>query len=844
MLGPHPDPSDRGNFVRRLLRRFDALPPRRRAARRAPGRTIRALAVVGLTISVLGPGASAAAAADLPAIEAHALLAGNARIGSWMAIQVHLVNDGPAVSGELRLAGGTQGQTRFGTVVDLPTQSDKTYLLYAQPPAFGSELEVILAQGDQKVVSTKVKFAIHDATQLMVAVVAERPGGIVANLGLLPNANQVAPLVMSLTPEDLPERVEAWGALDRVVWQDVDAERLTPPQLEALRGWVAGGGRLVIAGGTEGPRTLSAFPDALLPYRPVTTMDVPPAALTGLVGVLPKDAASVPALSGELIDWRALATVGGRVVAAERTYGSGQVTLLGFDPATAWMTDSKAAQGLWRRLLPARTSSALTFADDSMLVSAVSQLPSLALPPIGGLIALLAAYIVLIGPINYLVLRRLDRREWAWLTMPVLVVVFTVGAYGFGTALRGNDVIVNEVAIVRGATGAADGTGQIYLGVFSPSRGQYQLQVPGGALLSSPINGDVFGATGAASQLDVLQGDPARVRNLDVGFGSLRTIRAETAVTVPLVDADLRLEDGHLKGTVRNASSQPLDGAAVVLGSSVGLLGDLAPGAQATVDMLIEGNPFGQSLSDKVVGQVFLPNANATSNELYARHSMVDQLTYDPNFGSTGMLDNEGPVILAWGTSDLLAVEVQSQQPKRLANVLYYLPARMTVHGATTFRSGLIRSSVVETDAAFFNKDPFSMNFGRGTATVAYRPTSFEGTLTPTEVAIGVNLGDPSVTITPTPVEPLASIPPRCPNPPTADCGPVVLDGLPEIEVYDVTAQAWQRLPHLQGSLRYSLTDPGRYVDPSSGTVLVRYVNDRQDNVGFSVDVTIAGVVR
>ena len=111
--------------------------------------------------------------------------------------QVHLVNDGPAISGELRLAGGSQGQTRFGTAVDLPTQSDKTYLLYAQPPAFGSELEIVLAAGEQKVASTKAKFSIHDATQLVVAVVAERPEGIVGNLRLLPNQNQVAPLVMS-----------------------------------------------------------------------------------------------------------------------------------------------------------------------------------------------------------------------------------------------------------------------------------------------------------------------------------------------------------------------------------------------------------------------------------------------------------------------------------------------------------------------------------------------------------------------------------------------------------------------------------------------------------------------
>ena len=120
---------------------------------------------------------------------------------------------------------------------------------------------------------------------------------------------------------------------------------------------------------------------------------------------------------------------------------------------------------------------------------------------------------------------------------------------------------------------------------------------------------------------------------------------------------------------------------------------------------------------------------------------MVDQLTYDPMFGSTGQLASEGPVVLAWGSRDLLHVEIEGQEPRRLGNVLYYLPARMAISGTTTFRSDLIRSSVVDSDAAFFSKDPYSMNFGRGTATIAYRPTSFEGKLDATELALALNFG-------------------------------------------------------------------------------------------------------
>src|SRR4029453_17887300 len=165
--------------------------------------------------------------------------------------------------------------------------------------------------------------------------------------------------------------------------------------------------------------------------------------------------------------------------------------------------------------------------DDSQIVGAVADLPALAVPPIPGLVLLLFGYIALIGPINYIVLKRLDKREWAWVTMPALIAIFAVGAYAFGSALRGSDVIVNEVAIVRGAPDAKEGAAQVYLGVFSPTRGTYQVALPGGALLSAPVLGNFFGGQGTI--LDVVQGDTAKVRNLSVGFGSLRTVRAETA---------------------------------------------------------------------------------------------------------------------------------------------------------------------------------------------------------------------------------------------------------------------------------------------------------------------------
>jgi hypothetical protein len=822
----------------------------------SPKQSLVARLLLAPTLIVLALGALAgpALAADsaAPTIEARVLLGGHARVGSWMAIEVHLRNDGPSVTGELRLDNGSQSRTQYGTPVDLPTGSDKIYLLYAQPPGFGREIKVDLVEGDKEVANARAEYSVRDASQLVVAVVAERPQGIVGGLSLPPNQQQQAPVTLALNPADLPSRVEAWGAIDRLVWQDVDSNLLEPDQLAALQGWLAAGGRMVIAGGTAGPATLSSFPDTILPFRPLATTDVAPQSLAGLLGELPDTAADMPALSGDLIAGRTLAEVGDRVVAAERTYGSGLVTIIGFDPATPWIAETDASDALWRRLLPARSTVGQVVTDDSQLISAVSQLPALALPPIGGLLLLLGAYILLIGPVNYIVLRRLDRREWAWVTMPLLIVVFAVGAYGFGAALRGSNVIVNEVAIVRGAPGATDGAAQVYLGVFSPSRETYQLEVPGGALLSSPISGEIFGGEATAGGLDILQGDPSRIRDLAVGVASLRAIRAETPATVPLVESQLQLVDGSLQGTVRNASGEKLERPAIVIGGSVQVLKDLLPGEQVDVNLRLAPQFFGQPLSDKVVGSVFFPDASrATENVIrqYVRHTMIDQLTYDPMFGTSNQLPSDGPVILAWGSNDVLDIAIQGQEPRRTGNVLYYLNAPLTIHGKTTFTQDLLRSSAIWSDAAFFNKSPWSIDMGKGTATVAYRPIPFEGSFQPTDVVLSMGFGG-DVGVgggpEPKPIEPLDEIPERC-DPVLESCpgengNNQFFDGIPEVEIFDVAASAWKRLPHLDQGQRYSLASPASYVEPTSGTLLVRFVNE-VDSASFNLGVELTGVV-
>lgn len=801
---------------------------------------IAAAAIAALAL--LGAAVPAVQAVDPPQMTARALLGGHSRLGSWMAIQVQLENAGPPISGELRLAGGAQGRTRFGVAVDLPTGSRKSYVLHVQPPGFGDRIEVALIANGQQIASQKVAFSLHDPNQLLVGILAAAPGRLVNGIQSAGAPNTNVPATVALQPGDLPERVEAWAALDRLIWQDVDSAQLSPAQIAALQAWVAGGGRLVLLGGTAGPAALAAIPDQILPYRPTATVDVPAASLSSLLGVIPPGASTVPALGGPQGPGRPLATTGGRVVAAELSFGNGAVDLIGFDPTVGWIADAKASEALWRGVIPPRTTSgSLTGTDDSQMVQAVSTLPSLALPPIGGLLALLAGYIVLIGPINYLVLRRLDRREWAWLTMPALIVVFAVASYVYGAALRGGDVLVNQVAIIRGAPGTEEGLGQVYVGIFSPTRGTYQVRVPGGALLSSPISNELNLGADQGSSLDVLQGDPSRLRDLAVGFGSLRTIRADAALPAPKVTANLRLEDGSLVGTVRNDSQQTLEQVALVLGSDLANLGALAPGREASVHLQVLGSSgFDQSLSDRIVGQAFFGDpsfSGASGQQTLVRHAVLDQLTFDPNLGSTGRLNADGPVLLAWSAAQPISVEIEGQTPRQTGQTLYYVPLPMTVHGRTSFSPGLIRATVVESSTAFFNKGPFDMSFGQGSVTLSYRPIAFSGSLAATRLVLAMNSG-PDLPVGAQQVDPTGPAPT---DGRTIAASP---DGIPEVDIFDRSAGIWFRLPHLGSGPAVEVKNPARYVDPATGTVLLRLTNGSTGEVGFQFAVRIEGDIK
>ena len=297
-------------------------------------------------------------------------------------------------------------------------------------------------------------------------------------------------------------------------------------------------------------------------------------------------------------------------IAADRTLGSGSVTLLGFDPTTSLDRRGRHVRHAALAAPPARRASGgiARSRDDSQIVGGgLATCPASRCRRSAACSSCCSATSSSSGPVNYLVL-----------TPPRPARVGVGHGAGADRGVHGRRRS-GSAALLRGIgrhrprgrrssaarPGTDQATAQSYLGIFSPTRGDVPGPRPGRrAARGADERRHLRQRHGAA--LDVLQGDPSRVRDLAVGFGSLRTVRAEASADGPAIDgATSGSSDGASPGTITNRSDRSCS---TRRASSLGHRRRSSsttsrPGATVEVDLARRGQPVNQRpLSDRVVG--------------------------------------------------------------------------------------------------------------------------------------------------------------------------------------------------------------------------------------------------
>jgi len=441
-------------------------------------------------------------------------LDGQSQLGYWTPVRIHVQAGDKKFSGQLELAAAdsdgliaTFGDFSEGTF-EISAGEKRWITGYVKFGRPDSGLQVrLLADG------AIVVRAEYTRSQLppLVESTADRVLVIGAHLALKQALGSQGQSVQVAHLDDFSDFPDRWYGLEgirQIVVTTSNAqylEGLTEERFQALQRWLRLGGELVLSVGLRGKvltRENSPWRDVIPGSFEFVEKEWKTSGLEMYAGS--QDPLETGASSGETA-MTVLKDVQGRIEVYDGVGDAGQRpmvvrSLVGFgnsvfvavdldlDPFVDWPARSR----LLRRITlgeqgsgSAETSSTMAsqishfgYRDLSgQLRAALGQFKGVTLVRFYWLVGLLVCYVVLIGPLDYLLLKKWNRLHWSWITFPSMVLGFSLLTFLMSTSFKTQEVHVNQLDIIDFDVETSQLRGTTWAYVLSPERRAYDFEI-------------------------------------------------------------------------------------------------------------------------------------------------------------------------------------------------------------------------------------------------------------------------------------------------------------------------------------------------------------------------------
>jgi len=606
------------------------------------------------------------------------------RDSNWVPVQITLRNDGPDFNGTLslitptpqfQLSSGQGIPSNYQVSISLANGAQKQVTMYL--PLYFDVQNVtvkLLDRSGHNVGSQTAPLTPLMPGDVFIGVLSDQSSGF-SSLSALSLPNQGGSIVLEfLNANTMPTMAAALKNFNIIVLDNFTTTNLSAIQLNALQSWINQGGSLILIGGPEWHRTLGTLPAGLAPIQVYGSSTIP----AGTVLLPPGGSAApgsgqhnIPATVQSPISISAATLIPhgndgkSEVILASPTtplivqthQEQGTIIYLAFDPTLQPILGWQGVSLLWDSLLlrslgdqllphsgisPGLGSSAQQVQPilaNRMSGFLQSLLPSTIPPPWRMLGILLFCYILVLGPIRFLLVKRLKGHYWSWRIILSSIVIFSLLSYGLAYIEKGSSILSDSISIAQFSQNGASVHISTYMGVFVPNEGDYQVQIRGNTLVQpSPDNfsASVGPITGVHTTVVPLQ-NSTNVNLQDVNIWTLHTILAEQdrQVHKGLV-SHLTLQNGSLVGTVTNTFSYALSDSFLLMPNGAFSLGHLAVGETKHVQLKLSSIPL---VPNSTLADLIALNTNSPT---YDALPAQPQTTWQRHLAILYALDGEG----------------------------------------------------------------------------------------------------------------------------------------------------------------------------------------------------------
>ena len=414
---------------------------------------------------------------------------------------------------------------------------------------------------------------------------------------------------LELTNASFPESKDALSILNYILIDNYDTANLSDEQYTALKGWVNDGGVLILSLGANYQNVLHKFSDEFV---------------SGTLGNMNKNQITWNIEGQELslddVDSMEFVLDGGEELknfsvdktAYKKEVGLGAVVVLSYDLGMEPMTSYKNRQVIATCLI--NESSVLEvvnkltgndyYSNGVYNGANIAKTMNNTKKPSALLYGLvLVLYIVLVGPVLYLLLKKKGKREKMWIAIPLVSLMFTVIIYITGFIYRIDKPMVDTFSVV--SIGDNDKVENVYTSITCPKAKQYRFKLNEGykniKYDTDYYSYGIFDSTDQDSNdfdfmIKEKNDGTELITNNPSTFNAISFVTSKAGENdMGALDTALHFYTDGFDGTITNNTNYDLENVVVNFENRYYQAGDLKKGETVTLDKskIIEGYSYG-----------------------------------------------------------------------------------------------------------------------------------------------------------------------------------------------------------------------------------------------------------
>lgn len=475
---------------------------------------------------------------------------------------------------------------------------------------------------------------MDEKIKLMIAA-GQMPQGVTAQEMVQGNVYQKRQAVaVPLNRFTFPEKSEVIDGFDFILINQYDTALLSDTQVSVLESWVNSGGVLLLGTGINWERVYHGLSENLKPFTIYDTTDVAcDSALESFTGrhssdmvlklakgdpgfeyIPVADVKTDPGVPTRFFDKDIIAGDAENPLVLKYRKDMGNIFVFTFDigaePFFSWLAKVNFFENVFKYIdnLTVRfyeRGSGYYISRNNYnynskdLQYLATEFPSDKKPPFLGMLIAIFIYIIIAGPVLYIILKCFDKRDLAWVLIPALSIVFLVGMYLFGFKTRYHSAVVNTASLIEVSGTGNEAMVSSTIAVFNDRRGTLKLEYSQNNGLYSPFdNYDEYGGYryyGDDVEGTVVSkytiGEPITLEQYDMMLWAPFVLNG--CKKVPFsgdILNELYFKQGSLKGKITNTSGYDLLDAVIIVGTSIIPVGDILAGDSISVDISLNSD--------------------------------------------------------------------------------------------------------------------------------------------------------------------------------------------------------------------------------------------------------------